>query len=171
MRIWISSRADAERIVQGRPTASGALLPTPTHVVSIYDSGDKPIHAPGKVLLPMEFDDVSEVESAARHGYVPPTRAQVREIINFARRLPRGKGCIVLVHCAAGVSRSPASAIAMCCACTPPEADERTIRGVLEHAVSTSAIVPNKLVIRYAEELTGRPAGSLAQKIAGARYK
>ena len=88
-------------------TGAGRLLMRDevTHCLSIGDDHQLPAgfhRAP--VRLRLVFDDLMPGEVGAG-----PTVEQIRQIADFGRRVP--EGARLLVHCYAGISRSPAAAM------------------------------------------------------------
>ncbi|GLK56486.1 putative protein tyrosine phosphatase [Methylopila capsulata] len=112
-------------------------------------SGGLPTPRPAGVAaedhLTVTFHDLL----GARDGHVAPGAAHVAEALAFAARddLP------LLVHCYAGVSRSPAMAYAIACA-RAPDRDEAEIAQELRR-LSPSA-TPNALVVALADDALGR---------------
>jgi len=132
-----------------------------THAVSIWhptDSTEEWIGLvrdglPGAAVLPVVFDDVE----SARDGYLPASRDQVGEVIEFGRRL-RG-GDHLLIHCMAGVSRSTACALAILTAHFGPGSERtaaETVRALRRQAR------PNRLIVTHADAILERQ-GALVQ--------
>jgi predicted protein tyrosine phosphatase len=97
--------------VTDRDSARDILLKAPSDyaaVLSISDVGDE---APAGfreftgLKLALNFDDVTNT----KYGYTPADISDVEKIVAFARAV-NGR---TLVHCAAGVSRSTAAALAI----------------------------------------------------------
>lgn len=93
---------------------AGPAGPALRHVVSLGDPGSAPppgfdAHPARKLRL--EFDDIERPSPTCR-WYVPCSWRDVERIVAFAAGV---KGP-TLVHCAAGVSRSTATAILLLCA-------------------------------------------------------
>jgi predicted protein tyrosine phosphatase len=90
-----------------------ALSGWPTAIVSAVDSADlaveRPAHLDADDHLILEFDDVTSADMG-----VPIHPDQLRQLVDFARRLPSDER--VLVHCRGGIGRSPACAVAILCA-------------------------------------------------------
>ena len=82
-----------------------------THVISINNPGEdppRPLKAHKGQHLLLAFHDITDPPSG---GMVPPSREDVEKILAFAEDI-EGKHN-VLVHCAAGISRSSAAALAI----------------------------------------------------------
>ena len=101
--------------------------------------------------LRMEFDDV-EVEVGSH-----PTRKHVREIIKFCRQVP--DDAKVLIHCHAGISRSTAAGMILLAVKMGPGQEKQILP--LIHRVRECAD-PNRLMIRYADDLLGLNGDLLA---------
>jgi len=120
-----------------------------THVVSIWDTatrGDGPdqikAYFPASRIHLARFDDI-EVESA---GAV--TGEMVRAILDFGSGLSAADK--VLVHCLAGLSRSPGVAFALACQFAGPGNEAAVLRSLL---VRAPWIKPNRRVVRLADDL------------------
>lgn len=82
-------------------------------VIAIVDQGERPCYGFDRIerRLLLEMEDASSERSAAgRYSPRPPTREHARQIIEFARQI-QDIGGILLCHCNAGLSRSPAVAL------------------------------------------------------------
>ncbi|HEY5794024.1 MAG TPA: protein-tyrosine-phosphatase [Bosea sp. (in: a-proteobacteria)] len=101
--------------------------------------------------LTLRFHDVLE----AAPGFVPPGPEHADEIIRFADSLKNtGDGpCHLLIHCHAGLSRSPA-AMLLVLAKLEPEADEAALFGRLRGIRPDSW--PNSLLVRLGDDALGR---------------
>ena len=123
-----------------------------THVVSIWgkDEGASASRLVAKLFPHASlhlafFDDVS---MEAPWG---PSEQDIRMILAFGERL--GPEDRLLVHCLAGVSRSSACAFSLACQCTDP-GDEARVLALLR--ANRPFIMPNTLIVRYADALLGR---------------
>ena len=99
---------------------------------------------------------VSDI-AAPQSGHVLPAEEHVETILAFVRDWPREKPLVI--HCYAGISRSPAAAFIAACALAP-ERDEGTIADSLR-AASPSA-TPNRLFVEIADRLLGRSGRMVA---------
>jgi len=129
-----------------------------THVVSIWDTatrGDGPdrikLFFPAARIHSARFDDV-EVESAGA-----ATGETVRAVLNFGSDLSAADK--VLVHCLAGLSRSPGVAFALACQFAGPGNEAAVLRCLVERA---PWIKPNRLVVRLADDLLQRDGRMIA---------
>ncbi|GJE40806.1 tyrosine phosphatase family protein [Methylobacterium persicinum] len=127
-----------------------------SHVLTLATVGTNPerpasITAGNHVVI-----GVSDI-AAPRDGHVLPAEDHVADILAFLRRWPREKPLVV--HCYAGISRSPAAAYIAACALAP-ERDEGAIADALR-AASPSA-TPNRLLVEIADRLLGRSGRMVA---------
>jgi len=140
--LWICRACDLPTVaVELRPhrilsiAAPGFRLLTPSGV-----DPDRHYH--------LNFDDI--VESVA--GYVEPSEAHVRSIIDLGAGLADTER--ILVHCHAGISRSSAAALILLAIRNPGH--ERDIASLLR--AEGPWFVPNRLMIEIADRLLGRGA-------------
>lgn len=101
MHLTITDRTGAGRILMSEPVDV---------LISIGDDDRTPagFHR-ARRRLRLVFDDITcESMASIMASYVPPTEADVRQIADFARQIKDGDR--VLIHCAAGISRSTAAA-------------------------------------------------------------
>jgi len=141
----------------------------PDALVSIWDRGTEavaqygwPSSVPGLVL---EFDDV--LVDKPLHGYVAPTRADVEPLVALAPTL-QGR---VLVHCAAGISRSSAATLILFATRFGPGRELDAVRALLgsrerteRRGWRTGGVSPNRTMIVLADEILGRH-GSLVETV------
>ena len=99
---------------------------------------------------------VSDI-AAAQEGHVLAEEAHVERILAFVRAWPREKPLVI--HCYAGISRSPAAAYIAACA-LHPERDEAELARALR-AASPSA-TPNRRFVELADRLLGREGRMVA---------
>lgn len=129
-----------------------------THLLSIEDPGTTkatPMWFRGWHEQ-IHFNDMEkDRESATMDGKLP-CRNSVQAILNFGERCLRQSGSnepvTAVVHCFAGVSRSPAAAFILACQALGEGREEEALRYVL--SLRPQAI-PNGLVVRLADELMG----------------
>ncbi len=99
---------------------------------------------------------VSDI-AAPQAGHVLPGDEHVAALLDVIRAWPREKPLVI--HCYAGISRSPAAAYIAACALAP-ERDEDEIAQALR-AASPSA-TPNRLFVEIADRLLGREGRMVA---------
>lgn len=126
-----------------------------THVVSIWEKRYEQDRrrqeivrrvAPGARHHFAFFEDTTD-----RHHPEAPRRDDIARILDFTRDLP--SGAEVLVHCLAGISRSPAIAYAIVCQHTPPGQE---CAGLDYIRSMRPIIVPNELIVEWADQLLER---------------
>jgi predicted protein tyrosine phosphatase len=126
-----------------------------THVISIWEKSleqDPKRREIVRLVAPQAryhfafFEDTTN-----RLGPDAPTLADVEKILDFTRKLPAEAK--VLVHCQAGVSRSPAIAYAIVCQHSNPGEEGAG----LDYIKSIRPlIVPNELIVALADQLLQR---------------
>jgi predicted protein tyrosine phosphatase len=90
-------------------------------------------------------------------GLIAPEAAHIHRLIAFLQGWDRQAP--LLIHCHAGISRSPAAAfIALCLLC--PETPEEELAARLRAA--SAAAKPNRLLVRLADEVLGREGRMIA---------
>lgn len=117
----------------------------PGSVVSLLSTGHEPFRPAGMAgerQLHLSIHDIT----ADRPGLVTPARAHVDALLDFARRWEGSAP--LLIHCYAGVSRSPAAAFIVAAALRPRR-DEATLAAELR-ALSPSA-TPNLRLVELAD--------------------
>ncbi len=104
-----------------------------THMISLL-SGDTKFSRPDQIdvkkHLILQFNDIT----TAREGLVSPAETHIARLIRFAGNWDRKTP--LLVHCWAGISRSPAAAVIICAALEPS-------RNVSELASSLRTLSPS----------------------------
>ncbi len=116
------------------------------HVLTLV-SPDAEVGARAVPATVLRFNDII----APRADLVAPSAEIIHAIIALGRKLPAD--ATLLVHCFAGVSRSPAAAYVLACAASVP-GDEQAIAGRLR-AASPKA-TPNALMVSLADEILKR---------------
>lgn len=107
--------------------------------------------------LRMKFDDISAHHGGLGLADVPPSTKHIKKLINFARRNKRKS---VVLHCAAGESRSAAAAIIL--AVTRHPWIEEWI--LMKLFIKFPLIDPNMRMIRFADRLLNRK-GKLIKRV------
>lgn len=121
-----------------------------THLISILCPGQE-IERPASIApenhLRLSFHDIKRV----MHGYAAPTIDHADQIIGLVRSLPAQ--AVLLVHCEAGMSRSPAAIII---AMAARNADFETLReDILAFFAAHPWIDPNQRLIRAGDRALG----------------
>lgn len=107
----------------------------------------------------LTFDDVSNIEAAERHGYVPPNKQHVQTILDFYRK--HANAVInpketLLIHCLAGQSRSTAALLAILADILGPDREMLAVQRCYELSEVKDGHCPNELMVQYADEILGR---------------
>lgn len=125
------------------------------HVLTLVspDAAVSNHHVPTTVL---RFNDITQ----PRKGLVAPSAEMIRQIIDLGRGLP--ENATLLVHCFAGVSRSPAAAYILACAASLP-GGELSIAYRLRTAAPKAT--PNALMVSLADAVLQR-CGAMRAAIA-----
>jgi len=134
-----------------------------THLLSI-DSPGSPTATPewySGVHRHLAFVDVESKTMAFAFGLVPPQRLDVEEILEFGNeclKASRVGGVHLVIHCLAGVSRSPAAAYAIMCMLDGAGCEQ----AAFEHLMHIRpCAVPNRLIVKYADAILGRQGAML----------
>jgi len=149
MRLLVCPLGEVDRLT---------ALQRPSHLVSLLSPRTAPPDVAGIAVdrrLALAFNDIA----GPVEGLRAPTRDDVAALLGFGAR---AEGATVLIHCWAGVSRSPAAAFALACQRRPP-GHEATIAAALRRAAPSAT--PNPLIVALADELLGR-GGALRRAIA-----
>lgn len=102
--------------------------------------------------LRVEFDDVSDPSpSLLKMGLVPPQRQDIKEIINFCKEV-NGP---ILIHCAAGISRSSASALILIALNMGYGYEKEAVQYLLNLKDKDPLVFPNELMVHYADNILG----------------
>lgn len=126
----------------------------PSHVVSLASPGAEAAELPGDVeVLRLAFNDIAE----PRPGLVTATDAHVKALLEFGLAWQAERP--LLIHCWAGVSRSPAAAYVVACARTPM-IDERHVAHKLRRQAPFAT--PNRHVVALADGLLDRGGAMIA---------
>lgn len=133
-----------------------ALASQPSHVLSLISPDTElPIIASSQHLV-LRFNDIP----APTEGLTAPSRNDIEQLIAFAGTWPGPAP--FLVHCWAGISRSPAAAYII--ACAHSAGTEQNLALALRHA--SPQATPNLLMIALADDILHR-SGRMIQAIAG----
>lgn len=129
----------------------------PSRVVSLSSPGAEPARFPDDVeVLRLTFHDILE----PRPGLHMATEADVAALLEFG--LERRVESPLLIHCWAGVSRSPAAAYVIACA-RQPRVGADAIADRLRRAAPFAT--PNRRLVALADVALGR-GGSMVSAIA-----
>jgi predicted protein tyrosine phosphatase len=129
-----------------------------THLLSI-DSPGSPTPTPPwfkGLHRHLAFLDVEDRASARIFGVDPPTKEDVSAILIFGNeclQASRSAPVHLVIHCLAGVSRSPAAAYAIMCMLLGAGREREIFEYLLE---IRPCAFPNRLMVRYADELLKR---------------
>jgi predicted protein tyrosine phosphatase len=108
------------------------------------------------------FHDVDTTYGIEGTSVIAPTQDEVRRILAFGRtcqEASRSQSVHLLIHCTAGISRSPAAAYGILCQALGQGREGEA----LQHLLSIKAdVYPNKLVVQHADELLSRSGRMLA---------
>lgn len=102
--------------------------------------------------LLLSFHDIEDVSDS---DFTAPTREHIKQILEFSETLPDEAN--LLIHCMAGISRSTATAIGVCCqkGMTPSDALSH-VRNIREPTLKAGYMVlPNRLMIGYFDDELG----------------
>lgn len=146
MRLIVCPGSAVEALLAREPVDHVLTLASPDAVAD-------PRGVPTTVL---RFNDISE----PRPGLIEPNAGMIREIMGLGHGLPAE--ATLLVHCFAGVSRSPAAAYILACAAGVP-GDELPLARRLR--ASSPKATPNALMVSLADEILQR-GGAMSGAIA-----
>lgn len=152
-QIWVCGLDDMPDLVERvRPGRLISLLPA-------EQQPDTPLQIRAADHLRLLVDDVDGPDA----GFVAPARTHVEQLIGFLRASPLRAS--ILIHCLAGVSRSPAAALVALALEAPGR--ERAAAGSLRRAAPFAC--PNRLIVQLADDaLERRGALSAALDAMGA---
>ena len=133
-----------------------------SYVLSIVDPDDASSIpslgvAPDRHLILLGNDVSSRAEAVSRAQTlssgkcIAPTRTMVKKALAFAKALP--PNATVVLHCGAGVSRSPAIALAVLCQAQPDLAESEVYKQFLRLRPQA---FPNARIVQLADKLLGR---------------
>lgn len=119
----------------------------PSHVLTLLSPGSEIPAATGAQHLTLSFNDITEPTI----GLVAADEELMRRLLDFSESWDGAAP--MLIHCWAGISRSPAAAFASACQ-RHPDLAEREIAAGLRQAAP--AATPNPLLVRLADRLLAR---------------
>lgn len=102
------------------------------------------------------FHDVDTTYLADGNTVIAPTRENVHNILDYGRTCldaSREEPVHLLIHCAAGVSRSPAAAYSILCMILGSGRENDALQHLL---AIKSDVCPNPLVVQHADDLLCR---------------
>lgn len=99
-----------------------------------------------------EFDDVKNHPINIKAGYIPPTINDMKDIIEFLQIVDGP----VLIHCAAGISRSSATALTLITMKMGEGYEQAAVHYLITLKDKSPDIFPNESMIQYADRLLGR---------------
>lgn len=102
---------------------------------------------------------VSDID-APRDGHVLPGDEHIERLLGFLREWDRAEPLVI--HCYAGVSRSPAAAFVAACALAPHRCEMELAR---ELRLASPTATPNRRFVALADERLGRD-GRMSEAIA-----
>lgn len=164
-------------IVLTSRTRAGRLLSHPSakdwvkHVISLGDWRSGPpagFYRTRAATIRLEFDDIETARNPA--GYVGCTEEDVVRLVAFCERIAANPAP-VLVHCAAGISRSSASTLVLLSVLLGEDGETLAVEHLAEVRRwsaennlrdSTDQILPNRRIVRFADRLLKRDGRLLA---------
>lgn len=145
-KIKISNIKEADYIYKGWATHAVSLVDPDMRYTFTNDRWTKFGH-PNPNHLVCYFDDVGKLKNIP-HCEIPPSEQIVRNVLTFTQNLP--EDARLLVHCHAGVSRSPAMAIAI--AIQAGMSPQEAIKYI--HEIRPQ-MCPNAILIKYTDNVLG----------------
>ena len=124
------------------------------HIISIGEPGDilpEPLDVDDPRLLRLEFHDTLPFDEFSDEG---PQWEQVEVLVDFCQNIIQAGGA-TLIHCAAGVSRSSASALTLLAMAYGPGREEDAARD-LARLPGGQRARPNTALIQLADDILGR---------------
>jgi len=105
-----------------------------------------------KRKLRLEFDDIDQPTSL---WYVGPNPRQITQLLEFGERIDGGR---VLVHCAAGISRSAAGAFILATQALGPGSEHDALQHIydIRQLPDGDTVWPNRLMVKIADGLLRR---------------
>lgn len=135
--------------------------------ISAWEDGDPPDFPSRIDLLRLTMSDIhcggiwdrSVVEDCTARGMTEPARQHVEAAIAFARSIGRAP---LIVHCSAGISRSPAIALAIIAEHLGPGRERDAVDRLFS---STPQALPNPMIVEIADQLLSAD-GRLVKELA-----
>lgn len=124
----------------------------------------------------LEFDDIEVAHT--RFGYVGATEEDVRRLVAFCKRVKDEPGP-VLVHCAAGVSRSSAATLTLLAVLLGPDREADAVAHLLDvqewggeqgFRDAGCGIRPNRRIVWLADEVLGRGGALFRHLMLGLKH-
>lgn len=128
----------------------------PSHLISLLGPDYPPVPTPDNIEpknhLRLTLNDIASNDIASpQNALIPPDPAHVAELLSFAEKWPGDRP--ILIHCQAGISRSPAAGYVIWCMKRPEIPERRLAQELRARAPSAT---PNPLIIKHADDLLGR---------------
>ncbi len=141
MAIWISSLAEAPRLVREHKPERIVSLLSPYDDFPVFDGHARDLHL--QVAIHDIADDIGDWRA--------PGESDAEKVVRFVESWRQDAP--LLVHCWAGISRSTATAFIASCIHNPT-ADEEEIAWTIRDASPTAS--PNVRLVAHADALLGR---------------
>jgi predicted protein tyrosine phosphatase len=106
--------------------------------------------------LRLEFEDIDTAieEDYSEPTDIPPVESDIAKLISFFESLQEQEGNC-LIHCHAGVSRSPGASFIGNCVWMGPGKEDEAMKAALE-GCEKYWVFPNDLMVKMADHLMGR---------------
>lgn len=129
----------------------------PSHILSLISPSAEPTRFDELAShhLELRFNDIAE----ARDGLIVPSQDHVRAILAFGRAAQSAGP--LLIHCWAGVSRSPAAAFIIACDRKSSGHEQALAHSLRERAPYAT---PNRLMVELADQILGH-SGAMTRAI------
>jgi predicted protein tyrosine phosphatase len=123
------------------------------------------INAPmmAEIVTPAPIDKASHLRlimndiDRPAEGLIAPEAHHIHELVEFLKGWDQESP--LLIHCHAGISRSPAAAFIALCLLSPQMSEEELARRLRE---ASPAAKPNRLIVRLADDILGREGRMVA---------
>ena len=112
-----------------------------------------PAHIPSANHLRLIMNDIDR----PAEGLIAPERAHIERLLAFLERWDRESP--LLIHCHAGISRSPAAVFIALCGFNPAVSEHDLARRLQE---ASPVAKPNRLLVRLADEVLERDGRMIA---------